>query len=163
MTPIEFLISTTRSSGALTTGLPLIFGVGNPATGLIGLDYIPFLYETPEGRSEFGFDWMGSTNLLNRMLLGVNLAQSMGDPLFDPVQVMVDEGVSLINVEAIADFWLQRAYQNFYTLEARDLVIQYLSTDVNGNPSPLIMGPNYEPRIRSVIGYILTAPQAQKQ
>ena len=75
----------------------------------------------------------------------------------------IDEGVTLTNVEAVVDFWLQRIYQNFYTLEARDLVIQYLSTDVNGNPTPLLLGPDYEPRIRAVIGYILTAPQAQKQ
>lgn len=164
-TPFEVVMALGRSVGAITSGGPLIFGVGgNPGTGLLGLDYIPFFYETPEGRSEFGFDWMGSTNLLNRILHGNLLALSIIDPVFDPVQVMVDEGVVLNDEVAIAEFWLTRAFQNFYSLEERELSIQFLESNEDGTVVPLDpSSPDYDQRIRAFIGYVLSAPQAQKQ
>ena len=165
MTPFEFVVSQIRGTGALTTGLPLLFGFGgDPLASLVGLDYIPFTYESPEGRSEFGFDWMGSTNLLYRINFANLLAFADGDPTFSPVSIMQDASVPAENVEAIVDFWLQRLYQNYYTLEERELVIQFLGTDEFGAPSALDQtSPEYDVRIRNLVGFILSAPQAQKQ
>lgn len=165
MTPIEFLAAQPRVVGAPTSGLPIIFGVDpNPYTGLVGLNYIPFLFETPDGRSEFGFDWMASTHLLNRILYSTLLAESTIDPEFNPIAIMNANGVTPGEVEEIVDFWLFRIYQNHYTLAERDLAIQFLSTGTSGNPFPLNPGsPQYESRIRDAIGYILAAPQGQKQ
>ena len=77
---------------------------------------------------------------------------------------MDDAGVTPGGIEGIVDFWLTRVYQNHYTLAERDLVIAFLSTDVDGVETPLDeFAPDYEDRVRACIGFILSAPQGQKQ
>ena len=89
---------------------------------------------------------------------------SAGDPQFNPILIMAGNGVPLGDVAAVTEFWLQRVFQNFYTLAERELAMLYLATDVNGNEVPLNpAAPNYEQRIRAFVGYILASPQAQKQ
>ncbi|MEM7263965.1 MAG: hypothetical protein AAF488_18410, partial [Planctomycetota bacterium] len=72
--------------------------------------------------------------------------------------------IDLASSSEVADFWLTRFFQTSYDLEERDLAIDYLGTDADDLPAPLVPGlPEYEARIRSFLGYLLSTPQAQKQ
>lgn len=165
-TPFEYVLSQVRLTGTVTPGPPLLNGIGgNQQAGLRGLNYIPFTYETPEGRSEFGFDWLGSTDLLNRILFSTLLAETVAFNLqFDPVQQQADAGVTPDDPAAVVDYWLERFYQTQFTVAERDLALEFLSTDTAGSPAPLDpLAADYEDRIRAFVGFLLSVPQAQKQ
>ncbi|MCA8959691.1 MAG: DUF1800 family protein [Planctomycetes bacterium] len=164
-TPFEYVIARARGAGVVTNGLPLVNGIaGNTQAGLRGLNYVPFTFETPDGRSEYGFDWMGSTDLLNRVLFSTLLAEGGPNLAFDPVAIMTTAGVPLNDAAAIVDFWMARTFQNNYTVAERAVAIDFLSTDLDGLPLPLVPSDaNYGDRIRATVGLILAAPQSQMQ
>ncbi|MFQ5654514.1 MAG: DUF1800 family protein [Planctomycetota bacterium] len=163
-TPFEYLVSCLRSVGMISSGFPVIAGLLAPTNGLVGLNHIPFFFPTPDGQPESGFDWMGSSTLLQRINFAVLAPAVNDDPLFDPLGMMEEAGVPFGDVEAVAEFWLQTTYQHSHTMAERALVIDYLSRNDEGIPAPLDpAAPDYEARIRALVGYILSAPQAQKQ
>ncbi len=163
-TAFENLVSALRAIDADTSGVPVIVGVDLPQNGLIGLGQLFFLFATPDGQSELGADWIGSTALLNRILFSSFAVQSNIDPVFDPIGPMVAAGVPLTNAIAVADFWLERLFQTSYDMLERDLAIDYVSQDGDGIPAPLVPGAaEYETRIRAFVGFLLSTPQANKQ
>lgn len=163
-TPMEHHVSFLRQTGGLSTTIPVFAGAGGLPNGLFQLNHTPFLLVTPDGYSEFGFDWLGTSSLLHRITFVNNLIHSTTDPLFDPLLLMTDAGVPAGDATAIADFWLQQAYQNNYNEAQRQIVVDYLLTDVDGFSVPLDpLAPDYEFRVRNTIGFVFSGSQFQQQ
>ncbi|MEM7261088.1 MAG: DUF1800 family protein [Planctomycetota bacterium] len=164
-TPFENLASAARAIGAETNGVPIIAGIGSPQYGLIGLDHQLFFYETPEGQSERGVDWLGATSLLNRILYAQELTQSTGNPSTSLLIDMQNAGIDLADAEAVADFWLTQLFQTGYDWTERTVALDYLSSDEDGVPTPLDPTQTllYRERIRAFVGFLLSSPLANQQ
>lgn len=163
-TPLEHHCAFIRALDGLSTTLPVYGGIGDPNNGIIGLDHVPFLFITPDGQPEAAIDWVGTTALLLRTTY-VNYGIHNGvDPLFDPILMMTDAGIDQNSLEEVTDFWLQVAFQNSFNDTERTLALQYLSQGPDGTPAPFGLAfPDHEFRVRSLIGFIFSAPQFQKQ
>ncbi|MCA8961580.1 MAG: hypothetical protein KDC38_13740, partial [Planctomycetes bacterium] len=120
--------------------------------------------ETPDGQPEGGAEWMGSSPLIDRILFANYASLSDFDPSFETTVPMLDAGVDLADPVAVADFWLNRFFQTTVTPTERVIAIDYLSRDGSGTPTPLVPGTaEFDLRIRSFIGFLLSSPHANCQ
>ncbi|MGE3163804.1 MAG: DUF1800 domain-containing protein [Planctomycetota bacterium] len=163
-TPMEHHVSMLRQSGMVSTGIPIVAGVGGQPNGLLGLGHTPFLRVTPDGYSEFGVDWIGTSSILHRLTFNNFVVHSTTDPLVDVITPMVNAGIDLSSARAVADFWMQLAYQSHRTEAELQLATRYLLQDVAGLEVPLDpTAPDYDFRVRSLVGFVFSGSQFHQQ
>jgi hypothetical protein len=155
-TPLEQFVSSMRAFTGRSNGSTVILNSLRDAQHLL------FYNEIPTGFSERGGDWVGTGNTLERQNWGINLAHI--DYLtgfgIDPVTVLNGLGVDTSPGHAaeIVDKLSELLFGGRLDPPARQVAIDFLSTDNSGTPSPYN---NY--RIRQTVALMLGFPHFQEQ
>ena len=154
-TPLEHFAGAIRAVRGQTDGISFVLD------SLVNASHIPHFNAVPTGWPEDGDSWLDTNNTLERQNFGAYLT-AFNDPEFgsDLMTLLADNGVSTLdgNAEAIVDFFSDVLYGGALTPLDRQTAIDFLSTDINGIPSPYD-----ETRIRRTIGFLLGYPQFQEQ
>ncbi|MGE3165795.1 MAG: DUF1800 family protein [Planctomycetota bacterium] len=163
-TPYEYALGSARILGL--TGMSLGNRqtlINNIRTMLSRTVNLPFQFSTPDGFPSAGPDQLGTSKVLERVLhngrLFVTLSPGYNIPTF-----LTNAGVALDDVDAIVDYTLSHFYQSNTNAVDRQLAVDYLSTDVNGVPTPLDPGAgDYTSRLRQFLQFVASFPQSIKQ
>lgn len=154
--PVEFINSTVRAIDAdvETSFLP---GVNDS----IGMHL--FTRDEPNGWSELGGDWMDTGSLLQRIDFARQVASNVLPRYQWDAQAMLDDaGVSTAG--EIVEFFNQRLFQGGLSAAHKTVLINFATTNSAGQSTPLIPGNNdYLPRVRELVGLILSLPHWQYQ
>ena len=122
-----------------------------------------FQRDEPNGFSEIGSDWIGTTTLLKR----VNFARRFSSNVDNDYRWEVGEFVALdqnLGAVEVIDIFDEVLFQNTLTESEKCIVIDYLETDLDGLPWPLDPTvPGYEARIREMVGFLFSLPRWQFQ
>ena len=155
-TPIEFINSTLRSLNADASTDNLVGWMRDMGMNL-------FQRDEPDGYSEIGLDWIGTTTLLERINFARRFASNVDNDYRWTVENFVDPSQNLGAVEVI-DVFDEVLFQGSLTEAEKCVVIDYLETDVDGLPWPLDPGAtDYQDRIRDMVGFMLSMPRWQFQ
>jgi hypothetical protein len=155
-TPIEFINSTLRSLNSLANTNDLANWLKD-----MGMDL--FQRDEPDGYSEIGLDWIGTTTLLERINFARRFASNVDSDYRWTIENFIDPTQSLGAVEVIEVFD-EVLFQGALTEAEKCVVIDYLETDLDGLPWPLDPdASNYETRIRDMVGFMLSMPRWQFQ
>lgn len=148
-TPVEFINSTIRALDGTdgTVTLPSV-------NASMGMTF--FTRDDPDGWSEFGFDWIDSGAVLSRI-------EFVRDQADSPLVWNIQEYLSARGIESPSDvtaYFNELLFQGTLTPDNVTQLIEFLSTDVDGKPSPLIPGSaDYLTRMREFVGLLLSLPQ----
>ena len=120
---------------------------------------LPSTYE-PDGYPEVGSGWIDTASMLERIEFVTELAENRRAAYQWDVAVFLDSW-NLETPEDIIGFFDWTLYQDTLSEENRDLLIQYLTTNEDGDPAPLAMaGPDEtQRRVRELVGLMLSLPQ----
>ena len=124
-----------------------------------------FTRDDPDGWSEYGFDWISTGGLLERVNFVEKLANHRGDDFledWDVREFLRDH--SLESAEDIIGYFDQLLLSGSMSEHSRTILMDYASTVPNGNRSPF--RPNrrdYERRAGELIGLILAMPEGHYQ
>lgn len=155
-TPVEFINTTLRALGAVASSDDLANLMKD-----MGMDL--FQRDEPNGFSEIGSDWIGTTTLLKR----VNFARRFSSNVDNDYRWEVGEFVALdqnLGAVEVIDIFDEVLFQNTLTESEKCIVIDYLETDLDGLPWPLDPTvPGYEARIREMVGFLFSLPRWQFQ
>ena len=150
-TPIEFINSSLRAlNGRLSrAALPDY----NDAMGMH-----LFTRDDPDGWSEYGFDWISTATLLERINFSQTLATNSNRNLtWNYLTLLRESGAR--TAEEIVRYFDTVYFQGTLGEDNIRLLIEYAETDENGDPSPLATGStDYGPRVRELVGLILSTP-----
>ena len=155
-TPVEFINSTLRSLDADASSDDLANWMED-----MGMDL--FQRDEPDGYSEIGLDWIGTTTLLERINFARRFASNVDNDYQWNIGNFIDpaQGLGAVGVVAVFDEVL---FQGDLTEAEKCIVIDYLETDLDGFPWPLDPDANnYETRIRDMVGFMLSLPRWQFQ
>lgn len=155
-TPVEFINFTLRSLNASASTDDLAFWEER-----MGMDL--FQRDDPDGYPEVGSEWIGTTTLLER----INFARRFASNVDNDYQWELDNfvnptaGLGVSEVLAVFDDVL---FQSTLTEAEKCIVIDYVETDVNGQPWPLDpQDPGYRDRVRDMVGFLFSLPRWQFQ
>jgi len=155
-TPIEFINSTLRSLNANASSDDLANQMKD-----MGMDL--FQRDEPDGYSEVGSDWIGTTTLLTR----INFARRFASNVDNDYQwnitdyIDVNQGLGAVAVIEVFDEVL---FQGTLTEAEKCVIIDYVETDLFGNPWPLSPdASDYFNRIRDMVGFMFSLPRWQFQ
>ncbi len=155
-TPIEFINSTLRSLNALASTDDLANWMKD-----MGMDL--FQRDEPDGYSEIGLDWIGTTTLLERVNFARRFASNVDNDYRWTVENFVDQSQGLGSVEVL-EIFDEVLFQGSLTEAEKCVVIDYLETDLDGMPWPLDPdASSYLTRIRDMVGFMLSMPRWQFQ
>lgn len=155
-TPVEFINSTLRSLGALASSDDLANWMKD-----MGMDL--FQRAEPDGYSEVGSDWIGTTTLLERVNFARRFASNVDNDYQWNISNFIDISQNLGAVEVI-DIFDEVLFQNTLTESEKCIVIDYLETDLDGLPWPLDpTASDYLNRIRDMVGFMFSLPRWQFQ
>jgi hypothetical protein len=152
-TPIEYINSSLRALQADISGdgLPRL----NDRMGMH-----LFTRDDPDGYSELGFDWIDTASMLERIDFVRELAENRNNrytwELPDGAERHRNQ-----TAEKIVEFFNELLYQNTLTETDKELLLNYLTTDENGNPISLydLDIESYRRQIRETVGLMLSMPQ----
>jgi hypothetical protein len=152
-TPIEYINSSLRILEADASGenLPQL----NDTMGMH-----LFTRDDPDGYSELGFDWIDTASMLERIDFVRELAENRNTRYtWDPVRVIEEH--NLKTADQIINFFNELLYQNTLTIANEFLLLNYLTTDENGNPISLdgMNTQDLQQQIQKTIGLMLSLPQ----
>ncbi|MEM7396004.1 MAG: DUF1800 family protein, partial [Verrucomicrobiota bacterium] len=186
-TPFEFTVSALRAlRGSLTAGG---FGASTDGYDLeepmddMGMEL--FRRSDPDGWPEVGNEWLDTGTLSERLRFIQNFMMEDTDPLkdvdngnggddniSDPTALIVDRLPLLdrTNPDAVIDLFLVFVFpgEGFANLDLeRNECLYLLNTDSAENPSPFsaltVGSPEYDQRVRALVGLILASPRFQEQ
>lgn len=152
-TPVEFINSSLRAldAGASGKGLP---DLNND----MGMHL--FTRDDPDGFSELGFDWIGTSAMLERIDFARNLAQNRKADYYWDSLLFLDER-NIETAQQIVDFFDELLFQNTLPEANRNLLLNYLTTDANGAPLRLnrLNPQDFKDRVEEFVGLLLSMPQ----
>ncbi|MEC9476745.1 MAG: DUF1800 family protein [Planctomycetota bacterium] len=155
-TPIEFINSTLRSLNANASTDDLVNLMRDMGMNL-------FQRDEPDGFSEIGLDWIGTTTLLERVNFARRFASNVDNDYRWTVENFVDPALGLGSVEVI-EIFDEVLFQGSLTEAEKCVVIDYLETDLDGLAWPLNPdATDYLARIRDMVGFMLSMPRWQFQ
>jgi hypothetical protein len=169
-TPVEHTVSALRATrgkfGTCSFNCTTQSGPSIPyLLYLQDMQHLPYLNSVPTGYSEFGDDWLGTNNMLARHNFGLDytrneLTADVPDFYGEIIPLLNDNGVSTApgNAEAIVDFFSDALFGGALTPAERQTVVDYLSTDDSGVPSPYD-----DARIEETVAFMLGMAQFQEQ
>ncbi|MCP4256161.1 MAG: DUF1800 domain-containing protein [Planctomycetes bacterium] len=152
-TPIEYVNSSLRALDADVSGeqLPQI----NTKMGMH-----LFTRDDPDGYSELGFDWIDTASMLERIDFVRELAENRDSKYtWDPFLVIGEDDMQ--TADQIVNFFNEVLYQNTLTIANKFLLLNYLTTDENGNHISLdgMNTQELQQHIQETVGLILSLPQ----
>ncbi|MHC4726512.1 MAG: DUF1800 family protein, partial [Planctomycetota bacterium] len=152
-TPIEYINSSLRALEADVSGeqLPQI-------NAKMGMHL--FTRDDPDGYSELGFDWIDTASMLERIDFVRELAENRNNKYtWDPFLAIGER--DLETADQIINFFNEVLYQNTLTIANKFLLLNYLTTDENGNPISLdgMNTQDLQQQIQEIVGLILSLPQ----
>ena len=119
-----------------------------------------FTRDDPDGYSELGFDWIDTASMLERIDFVRELAENRNTKYtWDPILVIEEH--DLKTADEIINFFNELLYQNTLTIANEFLLLNYLTTDENGNPISLdgMNTQDLRQQIQKTIGLMLSLPQ----
>ncbi|MEE9187706.1 MAG: DUF1800 family protein, partial [Bacteroidota bacterium] len=152
-TPVEFINSSLRAldGAASGKGLPGL-------SDAMGMHL--FTRDDPDGYSELGFDWIDTASMLERIDFVRELAENRNTKYtWDPIRVIEER--DLETADQIINFFNELLYQNTLTIANEYLLLNYLTTDENGNPISLdrMNTQDLRQQIQKTVGLMLSLPQ----
>lgn len=155
-TPVEFINSSLRAlkAGVSGTSLPTV-------NDNLGMHL--FTRDQPDGWSEKGIDWIDTGSLLERIKFAQALAENrVGNVTWDVAAFLSANQLS--TAESIVNYFNRLLFAGSMAESNRQLLIQFASTDEQGNPLPFQPSRgDYQRRARELIGLILSMPQHHYQ
>ena len=152
-TPIEYINSSLRVLGAEASGARL-----PQRNSAMGMEL--FVRDDPDGYSELGSDWIDTASMLERIEFVTDLAgNDNGDYRWDAAALL--EMWNLTTPEQIVDFFDEMLFQRTLSKANKALLMDYLTTDSDGQPSALdpTDTTDYQRRVQKLVGLILSLPQ----
>jgi hypothetical protein len=152
-TPIEYINSSLRALEADISGKEL-----PQLNDTMGMHL--FTRDDPDGYSELGFDWIDTASMLERIDFVRGLAENRNtEYIWDPLRVLEER--SLETADQIVNFFNELFYQNTLTIANKFLLLNYLTTDENGNPISLdgMNTQDLQEQIQETVGLTLSLPQ----
>lgn len=155
-TPVEFIISTLRALGADVSGDALPGYEDRQGMNL-------FTRDDPDGWSELGIDWMGTSTLLERIKFSQTLAANRDSKMrWDPAALAAAQ--KWATADDVINYFDRTLFQNTLTGAERDLLRQFLTTDDAGQPRPFEpQRADFIPRLEVFAGLVLSMPSWQYQ
>lgn len=151
-TPVEFVNSSIRviEADLDEPGLPEIVEE-------MGMHL--FTRDAPDGWDEDGNSWVNTNSLLEQVNFVSRLAANRNKfAHWDALAFL--ERHELATADEIIDFLDQLLYQSALSDTQKQILRTFLTTNHDGNPSPLVAGsPDYEVRVRTIVGLMLSMPQ----
>lgn len=124
-----------------------------------------FTRDEPDGWSEFGFDWMSTGGLLERINFVEKLADYNGDDYLEDWDVgrfLTSRGLK--TAEDIIDYFDSLLVNGKMSENTRAVLLDYSSTNSNGRPARFVSTRgDYEKRAGELIGLILAMPECHYQ
>ena len=122
-----------------------------------------FQRDDPDGYSELGGEWMDTATMLARIRFVRELAANDdSDFSFDLTGYLNRHQVS--TAEEIVEFFSRNLFHGTLSPASRSLLLEFLTTDDNGNPRSLNPGAaDYRRRVEDFIGLVLSMPHAHFQ
>ena len=159
-TPLEFVLSTIRAFDGETDA-----DLFSPLGTLDLLGALPFFFATPDGFPEGGDDQLGTHTLREEIEFAKSLYNGFDGVDFTNLRTLMEEDdVDLGDAEEVVTYWMDRTMPGAYSLVERQLAIDFLETDLEGNPLPL--NPDaffYELQIQLLCSFLATYPQMIQQ
>ncbi len=152
-TAIEYINSSLRVLSAEASGAQL-----PPRNSAMGMEF--FVRDDPDGYSELGSDWIDTASMLERIEFVSALAKNgNADYQWDAAALL--DLWNLQTPEQIVDFFNEVLFQRTLSQANRALLLDYLTTDSNGQPSPLdpTNRADYRRRAERLAGLVLSLPQ----
>ena len=124
-----------------------------------------FELETPDGYSEYGYDWMDTQGLLERMKFSQALADDGNYSGTEWEIASFMERYGLETTEDVMEFCNETLFQGQMTDQRKAVFLNFANTNNNGNPS---LADNLRTsakldRIRLMVALILASPEFQYQ
>lgn len=152
-TSIEYINSSLRVLDATASGQDLP-GINDE----MGMHL--FTRDEPDGYSELGFDWMDTATMLARIEFVRDLAENRdGDFGWDSLDTLNARG--LYTPDLIVDYFDTILFQNTLSQADKVLVLEFLSTDDQGQLRPLDPdnATEFQQRVQACVGFMLSLPQ----
>ncbi len=152
-TPVEYINSSLRALDAETSG------AGLPQLN-DGMGMHLFTRDDPDGYSELGSHWIDTASMLKRISFARDLAQNRTTRyVWDPIAV-IDEH-RLETAEQIVDYFNELLFQNTLSEANKNLLVTYLTTNLDGEPEPLdgSRPEDFRERIQQFVSLLLSMPQ----
>ncbi len=154
-TPLEFINSTLRTLGSPASSDNLVAWSEDMGMKL-------FERDEPDGFSEVGSDWIGTTTLLQRINFARRFASNVDNDF--PWNIADFIGNDAPDAIGVVDIFDEVLFQGAMTEAERCLALEYLETDLNGVFMPLDPAAgDYANRIREVVGFLFSLPRFQFQ
>jgi len=151
-TPVEFINSSLRALNADISG--------NSLPGLndaLGMHL--FTRDEPDGWSEIGSDWIDTGTMLERIKFSQALAENRNNNLRWDASGFLNNN-QLNSAEAVVNYFNQLLFQGKLSSDTRALLIEFVSTDDQGNSLALDQARgDYVRRVQELVGLILSMPQ----
>ena len=119
-----------------------------------------FTRDEPDGFSELGSHWIDTASMLKRISFARNLAQNRNAEYVWDAPGLIDER-NLETPEQIVDYFNELLFQNTLSEANMNLLMTYLTTDLNGVSEPLARSrpQDFQERIRQLASLLLSMPQ----
>jgi len=152
-TPIEYINSSLRALDADVSGEQL-----QQLNAKMGMQL--FTRDDPDGYSELGFDWIDTASMLERIDFVRELAENRNtDYTWEPLGFV--RRYNLETADQIVNYFDELLYQNTLTIANKFLLLNYLTTDEDGNPVNFdgMNIQDYLEQIQETVGLMLSLPQ----
>jgi len=154
-TPIEFVISTLRALSSPADSDNLVTWASD-----MGMEM--FERDDPDGFSEIGTDWIGTTTLLQRINFARRFAANADNDF--PWTLADFIGDAPLGAQEVLDIFDEVLFQGSLTEAERCLALDYLESGLDGSFLPLDpAAADYADRIRDMVGYLFSLPRFQFQ
>jgi hypothetical protein len=152
-TPIEYINSSLRALEADITGAEL-----PELSARMGMHL--FTRDDPDGYSELGYDWIDTASMLERIDFVRELAENRNNKYTWESFIAIgrrEPGTA----DEIVNFFNELLYQNTLSIANTYLLLNYLTTDVNGMPVSIedMNRQALEQQMRKSVGFMLSLPQ----
>ncbi len=153
--PLEFIASTARALGVLTSGNAVLDDMSRMGMSLFDRD-------EPDGYPEFGSEWIDTGTLLARMKLGQASAEgtqaSSGDLYWNALAFLDSRGLD--TADEIVTFYNRLLFQGTMSQEQVNIVLEFLNTDDNYNPLTFSRArADFAVRTQQALGLMLSFPE----
>ena len=149
-TPFEFINSSVRALNGRGFDLAAV-------NERMGMSF--FTRDDPDGWSEFGFDWMNTSAVLERVKFAQDLAsREVALVSWNPRRLMRQEQFE--SADQALNYVDRAFFQGSLSRENREVLAEYFNTDVNGRFFPLDTdnATQVDARLRDLMGLILSSP-----
>ena len=119
-----------------------------------------FQNDEPNGNSELGKDWIDTASMLERIdFAQIQVAENKNtNYTWSTIQYLSRYGLN--TAQKIVDHFGDVMFQGTLTAADKTRLIEFLTTNNNGNPLPLNpASADYQTRVQEFMGFMLSLPQ----